>query len=116
LRKAGATTRIMLVSAAAAQWNVPAAECRVDNGQVIHGENTIGFGALAAAASKQPVPQNVTLKLPAEFRGIGKPRRGWTGPTSARGRTVFGLTRKQPWHGVCRPPPLSRDRRQSRVV
>ncbi len=96
LRKAGATTRIMLVSAAAAQWNVPAAECRVDNGQVIHGEKTIGFGALAAAASKQPVPQNVTLKPPAEFRVIGKPLPRLDGADKARGRTVFGLDTKQP--------------------
>ncbi len=96
LRKAGATTRIMLVGAAAAQWNVPATECRVDNGQVIHGEKTIGFGALAAAASKQPVPQNVTLKPPAEFRLIGKPLPRLDGAEKARGRTVFGLDTKQP--------------------
>src|SRR5262249_17403655 len=36
LRRAGATARTMLVAAAAAQWNVPAAQCRAQNGTIKH--------------------------------------------------------------------------------
>src|SRR3982751_5881199 len=35
-RRAGATARIMLVSAAARQWNVPASEIKVEKGVVSH--------------------------------------------------------------------------------
>src|SRR6266850_6076935 len=35
-RRAGATARTMLVSAAAAQWNVPVAECFAQNHEVVH--------------------------------------------------------------------------------
>jgi isoquinoline 1-oxidoreductase beta subunit len=36
LRKAGAATRELLISAAASTWGVPSRECRADNGNVIH--------------------------------------------------------------------------------
>ena len=35
-RRAGASARVMLVSAAAAQWGVPAAECAAQNHEVVH--------------------------------------------------------------------------------
>ncbi|HUQ49889.1 MAG TPA: molybdopterin cofactor-binding domain-containing protein, partial [Terriglobales bacterium] len=35
-RKAGAAARAMLVSAAANEWKVPAAECRTQDGKVVH--------------------------------------------------------------------------------
>src|SRR5260221_549977 len=50
LRKAGATARTMLVSAAAARWKVPAAECRASGGHVLHGGNSLAYGAVAADA------------------------------------------------------------------
>jgi isoquinoline 1-oxidoreductase beta subunit len=47
MRNAGATARLMLERAAAAQWNVPAAECRSQNHEVIHSASgrRIGFGS-----------------------------------------------------------------------
>ena len=68
LRTAGATARTMLVKAAAATWNVPAADCRAENGNVFHGDKTLAYGALAAAAARQPVPQDVPLKSASAFR------------------------------------------------
>ena len=35
-RRAGASARTMLVSAAAAQWNVPPSECAAENHEVVH--------------------------------------------------------------------------------
>jgi len=96
LRTAGAAARIMLVNAAAATWNVPAADCRVGNGQVIHGVKTLAYGALAAAAAQQPIPQNIPLKPASAFEVIGKPLPRLDGADKARGRTVFGIDAKQP--------------------
>jgi len=96
LRKAGATARIMLVSAAAARWKVPAAECRATNGNVVHGSKSLDYGALAADAARLPAPKDVTLKSVGEFSVIGKPLPRLDGADKARGRTVFGIDVKQP--------------------
>jgi isoquinoline 1-oxidoreductase subunit beta len=96
LRKAGAATRIMLVNAAAAQWNVPAGEIRAENGELIHGERKVSYGALASAAARQPVPADVPLKPREKFTVIGKPLARLDGADKARGKTVFGLDVTQP--------------------
>lgn len=96
LRRAGATARTMLVAAAAAQWNVPAAECRVADGHVLHGARRLGYGALVAAAARLQAPADVALKPRAEFTRIGKPLARLDGADKARGRTVFGIDVKLP--------------------
>jgi isoquinoline 1-oxidoreductase beta subunit len=96
LRHAGATTRVMLVNAAAGQWKVPATECRAENGYVIHGDKKLSYGELTAAAAKQPIPKDVPLKPVNQFTVIGKPLPRLDGADKARGRTVFGLDVAQP--------------------
>jgi isoquinoline 1-oxidoreductase beta subunit len=76
LREAGATARMMLERAAAAQWSVPAEECKAANHLVVHEKSgrKAAFGDLVAAAAKQAVPQKPELKFrdPSEYRYIGK--------------------------------------------
>jgi isoquinoline 1-oxidoreductase beta subunit len=72
LRQAGATARAMLVQAAAAQWKVPAAEITVSDGVVAHAGRKATFGELAARAAKVPVPTDVKLKDPSQFKIIGR--------------------------------------------
>ncbi|MGE5152699.1 MAG: molybdopterin cofactor-binding domain-containing protein [Bdellovibrio bacteriovorus] len=74
LRKAGAAARQMLVQAAAERWQVPAGEIEVRDGVLSHhaGQRAT-FGELAEAAASQPVPAEVRLKDPADFRLIGNP-------------------------------------------
>jgi isoquinoline 1-oxidoreductase beta subunit len=72
LRKAGATGRAMLVSAAAKRWNVPASSIKVSKGVVSSGTHKATFGELAVDAATQPVPANVPLKDPKNFVLIGK--------------------------------------------
>lgn len=76
LRKAGATARLMLEQAAANQWQVPVSECKAKNNEVIHEPSgkKLDFGALAADASKLPMPaeNDVKLKDASEFKLIGK--------------------------------------------
>ncbi|WP_027801915.1 xanthine dehydrogenase family protein molybdopterin-binding subunit [Paraburkholderia dilworthii] len=73
LREAGAKARAMLVSAAAAQWQVPATELVTRDGSVHHAatNRSATYGSLASAASRLPVPEKVALKSPKDFRLIG---------------------------------------------
>ncbi|HEX6829519.1 MAG TPA: molybdopterin cofactor-binding domain-containing protein, partial [Burkholderiales bacterium] len=74
MRKAGASARAMLVSAAAAQWKVPADSISVREGVVLHSGSgrKASFGQLAEAAARQPVPEDVKLKDPRDYVFIGK--------------------------------------------
>ncbi|MDB5841930.1 MAG: aldehyde oxidase [Herminiimonas sp.] len=96
LRYAGAAVRVMLVNTAAIQWKVPAAECRAENGAVIHGKQTLSYGELATAAAKQPLPRHVPLKPVSKFTVIGKPLARLDGADKARGQTLFGHDVGQP--------------------
>lgn len=76
MRRVGAAARTMLEAAAAASWNVPVSSVRAVNHEVIHQQSgrRLGYGALARAAAKLPVPprESLRLKNPAQFRYIGK--------------------------------------------
>ncbi|HEX5803125.1 MAG TPA: xanthine dehydrogenase family protein molybdopterin-binding subunit, partial [Azospira sp.] len=74
LRKAGAAGRAMLVSAAARKWQVGEDGIVVRDGVVSHPASgrKASFGQLAAEAAKSPVPAEVKLKDPKDFRLIGK--------------------------------------------
>ena len=73
MRTAGAVARAMLVAAAAKQWKVSEEEIEVRDGVLRHnGSNhRASFGELAELAAREPVPEQVFLKEPAEFRLIG---------------------------------------------
>lgn len=71
-RKAGATARMMLVAAAAKQWNVPEREITVTAGKLSHASGkTATFGDLATAAAAMPVPADVPLKPREQWTQIG---------------------------------------------
>ncbi|SOZ99955.1 putative Isoquinoline 1-oxidoreductase subunit beta (large chain) (iorB) [Cupriavidus taiwanensis] len=90
-RELGARARAMLVAAAAQRWKVDPASCKVEQGVITSGSQRATFGELAPAAMELPVPQQVTLKDPAQFRIVGKP----TPRLDARGKmeatTPFGI-------------------------
>jgi isoquinoline 1-oxidoreductase beta subunit len=74
VRKGGAAARMMLVQAAANQWNVPAAECVAKNSVITHtpsGRKTT-FGKVSVAASQLELPKDVPLKDPKDWKLIGK--------------------------------------------
>src|SRR6195256_3286474 len=82
LRNAAASARAMLVQTAAQQWQVEPAGCKTSNGEVTHTESgrKLSYGALAAAASSQTPPKDVTLKDPKDFALIGKPLKRFDTP------------------------------------
>jgi len=93
MRQAGAVARAMLVAAAAQQWGVPAAECRTENGAVLHAGSSrrAGYGELVALAATLPVPADVRLKAPADFRILGKPMPRLDTPAKVAGTARFGI-------------------------
>lgn len=93
LRKAGAEAREMLVEAAAQKWGVNKSQCRAENGFVINTSTNarLSYGSLAEAAAKLPVPQNVALKDPKDFKVIGKPVKRLDTRDKVLGRAKFGL-------------------------
>jgi isoquinoline 1-oxidoreductase subunit beta len=98
LRQAGATTRACLVEAAARSWKVPAAECRTDEGKVIHDRTSraLDYGALIADAAAITPPQDVPLKDAAKFRLIGRPLKRLDTPDKTNGRAKYGIDARPP--------------------
>jgi isoquinoline 1-oxidoreductase subunit beta len=98
LRRAGATARTMLITAAAGAWKVEPASCRAAAGEVIHipSGRRLKYGDLAADAAKLPLPENVTLKQPQEFKLIGTPAKRLDTPQKVNGTAVYGIDAKLP--------------------
>lgn len=93
VRRAGAAARAMLVEAAAARWQVPAAECSVDKGVVIHGASgrRLGYGELAADAARIPPPPATGIKLrdPKDWKIAGQSVHRLDIPDKVLGKPVF---------------------------
>lgn len=98
LRKAGATAREMLISAAAASWSVDRAGCRAENGFVVHAASgrRAGYGELANAAARMPVPGDPPLKDPKTFRIVGTKRPRVDIPSKTNGTAQFGIDVRVP--------------------
>ena len=98
LRRAGATARTMLVAAAAERWQVAPSSCRAAGGAVSH-EPTgrkFTYGALVDAAALTPVPRNVALKDPKDFKLIGTPVKRLDTPEKVDGTAQFGIDVRLP--------------------
>ncbi len=98
MRRAGATARVLLISAAAQQWQVDPSTCHAESGEVVHAASSrrIGYGQLADAAAKLPAPQNVTLKEPKDFKLIGTTVKRLDSPEKVDGTAMFGLDVRLP--------------------
>ena len=98
MRQAGATARTMLVSAAAKRWNVDPASCRAERGEVRHAATgrIFKYGELAADAGRLPIPENVALKQPKDFKLIGTMAKRLDTSTKVNGATVYGIDVRPP--------------------
>ena len=113
LRDAGATARMMLVRAAAEQWGVPASECAADLHTIAHSKSNrrAGYGELAAAAAKLPVPKREDLQYkPKEaWRYIGKGMASYDLVDICSGKARYGMDASMPgmvYASVEHPPVL----------
>ncbi|MFO1338757.1 MAG: xanthine dehydrogenase family protein molybdopterin-binding subunit [Burkholderiaceae bacterium] len=107
-RELGARARAMLVSAAAARWQVDASSLRTRNGLVLGpGGQQLGYGELAEAAMALPVPETVVLKDPKDFRLIGHATGRLDAQAKSSGRQAYGIDMRLPGQltaVVARPP------------
>jgi isoquinoline 1-oxidoreductase subunit beta len=98
LRKAGATAREMLVTAAADTWRVDRAGCRAENGAVVHTASgrRLPYGRLVARAAALPVPTDAPVKDPTRFRLVGTRMRRLDTPSKVDGTAQFGIDVRVP--------------------
>ncbi len=97
LRMAGATARQMLREAAAQTWQVPVDEITTESGVLKHEKSgkSAGYGEMASAAAKIPVPKEVKLKDAKDFKIIGTPKKNVDGLKIVTGQPLFGLDYKR---------------------
>jgi isoquinoline 1-oxidoreductase subunit beta len=100
MRRAGAAAREMLITAAAARWNVSRDTCKAQDGGILHGarKNFLTYGELVSDASKLPIPdfKTVPLKNSSEFTIVGHDTRRFEGRDKATGAAKFGLDSRVP--------------------
>lgn len=98
LRQAGAAAREMLLSAAADTWGVSKSECRAERGAVTHApsKRKLTYGKLVEKASTLPVPKDVPLKEPKDWKIIGKRVKRLDTPKKVDGSAQFGIDVKVP--------------------
>ncbi len=93
LRTAGASARQMLREAAAQAWQAPVDEITTEAGVLFHKNSgkKAGYGEMASAAAKIPVPEEVKLKDVKDFKIIGVSNKNVDGPKIVTGKPMFGL-------------------------
>lgn len=97
LRVAGAQVREMLITAAAARWDVDRELVKADNGIVTGPKGKKAtYGELAEAAARMPVPEKPPLKDPKDFKIVGKPTKRLDTPAKVNGTAEFGIDVKLP--------------------
>ncbi|HEV8019841.1 MAG TPA: molybdopterin cofactor-binding domain-containing protein, partial [Candidatus Lustribacter sp.] len=97
MRNAGATARAMLVSAAAAKWNVDPATCSTSDATVIGpAGQRAKYVELLAAAAAVPVPASVKLKTPDKYKIIGTRQPRLDVKPKTNGTAVYGMDVKVP--------------------
>ena len=113
MREAGATARHMLIQAAAKQWGVPATECETELHVVVHRSTnrSAGYGELASAAAKLPVPKREELRFKPKsaWRYVGKGEVSYDLEALVTGKAMYGMDARvdgMVYASVERPPVL----------
>jgi isoquinoline 1-oxidoreductase beta subunit len=98
LQQAGASARARLIAAAAQQWNVPASECRAENGTVVHSASgrRVSYGAIAAAAANVKLEAEPAIKTPDQFTLLGQSQKRLDVPLKVNGSATFGIDIRLP--------------------
>lgn len=110
MRVAGASARQMLLAAGSARLDVPVSQLSTTDGFVWHeaSDRRLSYGELAREAAVLPPPRDTALKLPAEWRLIGRSQPRVDLPAKVRGEPVFGMDVVLPdmLHAAIRQPPV----------
>ena len=108
LRQTGATTKQMLVNAAAAKWGVEASTCSASQGIITNSNGeTLGYGEVAKEAAILEIPENVILKKSKDYNIIGQDIKNVDIQKIITGKPLFGLdytSEGMVYASVLRPP------------
>ncbi|MCB1745765.1 MAG: xanthine dehydrogenase family protein molybdopterin-binding subunit [Gammaproteobacteria bacterium] len=98
MRRAGATARAMLVTAAARRLGVAESELEVAASRVTHAPSrrSLSFAELAAEAAALPMPDDVALKPRERFTLLGTPRPRLDVPAKVDGSAHYGIDARPP--------------------
>lgn len=100
VRRGGAAARMMLLQAAADQWQVPVGEVTVANGVITHAASgrSTSYGKVAAAAAKltAPDPKSIKLKDPKSWKIAGKPMKRLDTADKLNGKKIYSMDLKLP--------------------
>jgi isoquinoline 1-oxidoreductase subunit beta len=100
VRRGGAAARIMLLQAAADQWQVPTTELTVKEGIITHAATgrTTTYGRVAAAASKvtAPDPKSIKLKDPKDWTIAGKSVKRLDTAPKLNGSMIYAIDVQMP--------------------
>ncbi|MBV9183243.1 MAG: xanthine dehydrogenase family protein molybdopterin-binding subunit [Acidobacteria bacterium] len=101
LRRAGATVRELMITAAAARWKVARSNCMAKHGAVFDKRTPsrrASYAELVDAASRLPLPdpKTVPLKAQSAFRLIGRAVPRVDVPAKTNGTAQFGLDVRLP--------------------
>ena len=100
VRRGAAAARIMLMQAAANQWNVPVSELTVDKGVITHTatgrKTTYGKVAELASTLTPPDPKLITLRDPRNWKVAGQPYARLDTANKVNGSKVYGIDLQLP--------------------
>ncbi|MBX3593431.1 molybdopterin cofactor-binding domain-containing protein [Sphingomonas sp.] len=96
LRRAGAAARAMLCQAAARRWGIDWRACATAGGFVIHGQQRLRFGELAADAAGESVPRDLPLREGETARLAGEPLPRLDAPAKVDGSANFAADIRLP--------------------
>ncbi|WP_077037359.1 molybdopterin cofactor-binding domain-containing protein [Pelomonas sp. KK5] len=98
VRKGGAAARMMLVAAAAEQWQCKPEDCAAAKGYVSHKGTSrrLSYGSLARAAAQLPAPTDIALKDPKDWTLAGKPMKRLDTRGKLDGSQIYGMDLTMP--------------------
>ena len=100
VRRGAAAARIMLMQAAANQWNVPVEELTVDKGVITHKatgrKTTYGKVADLASTLTPPDPKSIVLRDPRNWKVAGQPYARLDTANKVNGSKVYGVDLQLP--------------------
>jgi CO/xanthine dehydrogenase Mo-binding subunit len=93
MRKAGAAAREMMISAAALTWGVSRSACTAQSGSVVHAPSNrrLNYGDLVGRAATLPIPSDVILKQPKDYKIVGQRLARVDTPSKVKGEASFGI-------------------------
>ncbi len=93
MRHAGCAARMLLVEAAAKEWQVPANSLTTAGGKVEHAGSgrSKTYGELAVAAASIDPPSEITLRPKSEWKLLGKPQKRTDLLAKVTGAPIYGV-------------------------